>query len=274
MSENAGIAFFLFIGAAGLLLLFVPLRKLLRHFTWKRAPATLNSTEIVYEIVGRYPMSGRMVATRGHVPKIGYQYEVEDHQYESKTIVDPLEEKIWFGSEAKAERFMDSMASDESATAIYNPNNPSESVLLNRLRLSDIVSVLAGCIVSTMFFYVALLLWPAAVPELDFPLYPNAKIHSYPDKEDERKFWTLSSPDDLDDVMTYYDANVDTAWQSEPSWKPGLPGSFYRVWVREVAENGRREEVTVRVQPEEIYVREGLEISIGYRTEPLDPQKK
>ena len=272
MADYIGIAVFICIGSAALLLLLVPLRKLQRYFTWKQTTATLLNTETSYELVGRFPMSGRTVATFGHVPKIWYQYQVGNNQYESKSIVDPLEDRIWFGNELKAKQFIDSVTSAKSISVSYNPRNPGQSVLFNRLRVADVVAVVAGSTISTMFFYLAVLAWPDAIPKLDFPLYPNAEVHSYPDKDDERKFWTLTSSDDLDDVMTYYDANVDSAWQSDPSWQPGLPGSFFRVWERVSPETGKREEVTVRVQPEKNFVREGLEVSIGYRTEPDDSQ--
>ena len=97
-------------------------------------------------------MSGRMVATFGYVPKISYQYQVGSDKYESQSIVDPLEETVWFGSNAKAERFIDSITAGKMMEAFYNPQNPCKSVLLNRPRLGDFVGLVAGCTVSSMFF--------------------------------------------------------------------------------------------------------------------------
>lgn len=270
MSEYIGLAFFICIGAGALMLLFIPLRKSLRYFMWKQVPATLLNSEIVYEVVGRYPMSGRMVASWGHVPKISYQYQVGNDQYESQSIVDPLEETVWFGNQVKAERFIDSVTAGGAMEAFYDPRHPSKSVLLNRLRVADVVGVVAGCTISTIFFYLTILMWPEPVPELDFPLYRNAEVYSYPDEDDQPKYWKMTSADTVDDVTAYYDANVGNGWQSSSSWQPGLSGSVFKVWVRSATESVHREKVTVRVQPETTYVRKGLEVSIGYRNKPLD----
>lgn len=265
MSEYIGLAFLLSISVAALMLLFIPLRKLLRSLLWKHASATVLGTQVVYEIVGRYPMGGRMVATYGYAPKISYRYQVGNEHYESNSIVDALEEPVWFRTEAKADRFVDSITAGGKVKVFYDPRNPRNSVVLNRVRVADVLGLIIGCSVSTLFFHLAISLWPTAVPELDFPLYDNAEIYSYPDKDDQRKFWILTSGDSLDDVTAFYDADAGNGWQSSGGWQPGLGESVYKVWVRESSESGHQEKVTVRIQKEKQHVRKGLELSIGYR---------
>ncbi len=147
--------FALVLGAIGVVLIVLYLRnksKAAASQTWPSVGGRVISTDIA--ILSDDDEDSLRIS---YIPKINYEYEVGGLNYQAQRFSFGSEPS--FPSRGKAETFLAPYQSGSQVSVFYNPNNPEETVLVQKMR-----SMTAGLIVGIILLVAMVcLLCPVAM---------------------------------------------------------------------------------------------------------------